>query len=57
MKLYQTLVTIDEVLEGLKPDGCHEVTIQVGPGGGPGAVVPIQAVVGGSEIGRNARCT
>ena len=51
VKVYQTLVTIDEVVEGLKPDMSAEVTIQVDPPKDPVLCVPIQAVVGGAEIG------
>ena len=51
VKVYQTLVTIDEVVEGLRPDMSAEVTIQIDPPKEPVLCVPIQAVVGGAEIG------
>jgi multidrug efflux pump subunit AcrA (membrane-fusion protein) len=51
VKVYQTLVTIDEELPGLKPDMSAEVTIQVDPGDDRVLAVPIQAVVGGAEAG------
>ncbi len=49
VKVYQTLVTIDEPVEGLKPDMSAEVTIQVDPPKEPVLCVPLQAVVGGTE--------
>lgn len=51
VKVYQTLVTIDEVVEGLKPDMSAEVTIQVDPPKEPVLAVPVQAIVGGAENG------
>lgn len=49
VKVYQTLVTIDEPVEGLKPDMSAEVTIQVDPPKEPVLCVPLQAVAGGAE--------
>lgn len=49
VKVYQTLVTIDETLDGLKPDMSTEVTIQVDPPKEAVLCVPLQAVVGGTE--------
>ncbi|HET6572189.1 MAG TPA: hypothetical protein VFG68_01195 [Fimbriiglobus sp.] len=49
VKVYQTLVTIDEPLEGLKPDMSAEVTIIVDPPKEPVLCVPLQAVAGGAE--------
>ena len=49
VKVYQTLVTIDETVEGLKPDMSAEVTIQVDPAKEDVLAVPVQAVVGGAE--------
>jgi multidrug efflux pump subunit AcrA (membrane-fusion protein) len=51
VKVYQTLVTIDEPIDGLKPDMSAEVTIQVDPPKEPVLAVPVQAVVGGAEGG------
>ena len=51
VKVYSTLVTIDESMDGLKPDMSAEVTIQVDPPKEAVLAVPIQAVVGGSEGG------
>ncbi|MBX9626548.1 MAG: hypothetical protein K2X82_22295 [Gemmataceae bacterium] len=50
VKLYDTLVLIDDPNPGLKPGGTAEVTIHVD--GMPDVLaVPIQAVVGGAELG------
>ena len=51
VKVYQTLVTIDESLDGLKPDMSAEVTIHVDDATTPVLAVPLQAVVGGTEGG------
>lgn len=51
VKVYQTLVTIDEAVEGLKPDMSAEVTIQIDPPKEAVLAVPLQAIVGGSEVG------
>ena len=62
VKLYQTLVTVDfEVLpdgtrkrianEQLKPDMTAEVTITVDTAKEPVLTVPVQAIIGGAEMG------
>jgi multidrug efflux pump subunit AcrA (membrane-fusion protein) len=52
VKLYPTIVSIDEGdMQGLKPDMSAEVTIQVDPAETKVLTVPIQAVVGGAELG------
>jgi multidrug efflux pump subunit AcrA (membrane-fusion protein) len=51
VKVYQTIVTIDESVEGLKPDMSSEVTILVDPPKEPVLAIPMQAVVGGAEAG------
>jgi len=55
VKVYQTLVTIDEIVDGLKPDMNAEVTIQIEPPKEPVLAVPIQAIVGGTEGGTKRR--
>src|SRR5262249_7943208 len=52
VKLYQTMVSIDESREGLKPGMSAEVTIYVEGTGEQVLTVPLQAVVGGAEMGR-----
>ncbi len=55
VKVYQTLVTVDESIDGLKPDMSAEVTIQVDPPQEPVLCVPIQSIVGGAEAGPKRR--
>src|SRR5262245_41797914 len=55
VKLYQTMVAIDESLEGLKPGMSAEVTIHVESSGEPVLTVPLQAIVGGAEMGRKRK--
>jgi HlyD family secretion protein len=50
VKVYQTLVQIDDVVSGLKPDMTAEVTIHI-DGLKDVMTVPLQAVVGGAELG------
>jgi len=51
VKLYSTLVLIDDDVEGLKPDMTAEVTIHVDAARQQVLAIPIQAVVGGTELG------
>jgi multidrug efflux pump subunit AcrA (membrane-fusion protein) len=51
VKLYQTMVAIDESLEGLKPDMSAEVIIHIDSTDQPVLAVPLQAIVGGTELG------
>jgi multidrug resistance efflux pump len=52
VKLYPTIVSIDEGdMQGLKPDMSAEVTVQVDPADTKVLTVPIQAIVGGAELG------
>lgn len=50
VKVYQTLVLIEQKVEGLKPDMTAEVTIHV-EGVRDALAIPIQAVIGGAELG------
>jgi HlyD family secretion protein len=50
VKVYQTLVQIDDVVPGLKPDMTAEVVIHI-DGLKDVLTVPLQAVVGGAELG------
>lgn len=50
-KVYETVVSIDESLDGLKPDMSAEVTIKVDAAEEPVLAVPLQAVIGGAEFG------
>jgi HlyD family secretion protein len=51
VKVYQTLVLLDESVEGLKPDMSAEVTIMVDSAKEAVLAIPLQAVVGGAEAG------
>src|SRR5262249_29786694 len=51
VKLYQTYVLIEEEVEGLKPDMTAEVTIHVDAAKEQVLAVPLQAVLGGAELG------
>src|SRR5204863_7297335 len=55
VKVYQTMVAIDESLDNLKPDMSAEVTIHVDTTGDPVLTVPLQAVIGGTELGRTRK--
>lgn len=51
VKLYQTYVLIEDEVEGLKPDMTAEVTIHVDAAKEQVLAVPLQAVIGGTELG------
>lgn len=52
VKLFPTVVSIDDTdVVGLKPDYSAEVTIKVDPGDAKVITVPLQAVVGTSDMG------
>ncbi len=55
VKTYQTMVSIDESLEGLKPGMSAEVTIHVDSTVDHVLTLPIQAIVGGVELGRHRK--
>ncbi|CAN5521025.1 hypothetical protein BH11PLA2_BH11PLA2_20330 [soil metagenome] len=51
VKTYQTLIVIEETVEGLRPDMNAEVTIHIEDTIEPVLAVPVQAIVGGPETG------
>jgi HlyD family secretion protein len=55
VKVYSTIVSIDESLPGLKPGMSAEVTIQVNSTIENVLAIPVQAVVGGAESGRTRK--
>jgi HlyD family secretion protein len=55
VKVYQTMISIDESLEGLKPGMSAEVTIHVESAGEHVLTVPLQAIYGGAEMGRTRK--
>jgi HlyD family secretion protein len=56
VKVYKTLVTIDESMEGLKPGMSAEVAIYAEETTDPVLVVPVQAVVGTISMGAERKC-
>jgi HlyD family secretion protein len=52
VKVYATKVVIDDEVEGLKPGMTAEVTIQIADALEHVLTVPIEAVVGGAEMGK-----
>jgi multidrug efflux pump subunit AcrA (membrane-fusion protein) len=56
VKVYQTLVAIDEPLEGLKPGMSAEVTILVEDSPTRSLTIPVQAIVGTPAMGKYRKC-
>jgi RND family efflux transporter MFP subunit len=56
VKVYQTIVSIDETVEGLRPGMSAEVTIEVGDPLDNVVAVPVHAIVGGTELGKYRKC-
>jgi multidrug efflux pump subunit AcrA (membrane-fusion protein) len=56
VKVYTTKVFIDDVVHGLKPGMSAEVTITVGAALENVITIPIQAIVGGVEMGKQRKC-
>jgi multidrug resistance efflux pump len=56
VKVYTTKVMIDRSLDGLKPGMSAEVTITVADALERVLTVPIQAIVGGAEMGKQRKC-
>src|SRR5262249_5884838 len=56
VKVYQTLVAIDEPLEGLKPGMSAEVTILVEDAVARALTVPVQAILGTPAMGKYRKC-
>jgi multidrug efflux pump subunit AcrA (membrane-fusion protein) len=56
VKTYQTMVAIDEEVDGLKPDMGAEVTIMLDEQVERGLTVPLQAIFGSVELGKKRKC-
>ncbi|HEY7428908.1 MAG TPA: hypothetical protein VH682_32050 [Gemmataceae bacterium] len=56
VKVYQTYIAIDETLEGIKPGMDAEVTIEVDSKPEPVLALPVQAILGGVEMGTKRKC-
>jgi len=56
VKMFQTLIAIDDSQPGLKPGMSAEVTIQIEDPITDALIIPVTAVVGGPELGRMRKC-
>jgi hypothetical protein len=56
VKVYPTVVAIDEALEGLKPGMDAEVTIYIDTYDIPVLSLPLQAVLGSADMGQKRKC-
>ena len=56
VKLYKTMVSVDDPMEGLKPGMSAEVTIYADESPTEVLVVPVQTVVGTISMGANRKC-
>jgi multidrug efflux pump subunit AcrA (membrane-fusion protein) len=56
VKVYQTMVAIDDPLDGLKPGMSAEVTIVVDTEQEPVLTLPLQAIIGSAELGKYRKC-
>jgi hypothetical protein len=56
VQVYQAIVSIDESIEGLKPDMSAEVTIYTDAHADHVLAIPLQAVVGTFDMGRTRKC-
>jgi multidrug efflux pump subunit AcrA (membrane-fusion protein) len=56
VKVYQTMVAVDEAVEGLKPGMSAEVTVIIDNKSDPVLTVPLQAIVGSVELGKERQC-
>jgi HlyD family secretion protein len=56
VRVYQTMISINEMVENLKPGMSAEVTILADEASAPVLVIPIQAVVGNLSMGSKRKC-
>lgn len=56
VKVYQTFVSVDESVDGLKPGMSAEVTIKIEGATDEVLALPLQAIVGGAELGPKRKC-
>jgi multidrug efflux pump subunit AcrA (membrane-fusion protein) len=56
VKVYQTYVSIDDYLDGLKPGMDAEVTIEVDSQPEPVLALPLQALLGSVDMGAKRKC-
>src|SRR5204862_3064800 len=55
VKVYQTMISIDESVDGLKPGMSAECTVQI-EGVEDVLALPLQAIIGGAELGPKRKC-
>lgn len=56
VKVYQTMVAIDEPVEGLRPGMSAQVTVFTDARSDEVLAIPVQAIVGAAELGRKRKC-
>lgn len=56
VKVYQTMIALDETMEGLKPGMSAEVTIAVDKVAENVLTIPVHAIVGSAEMGTTRKC-
>ena len=56
VKVYQTFVSVDESVDGLKPGMSAEVTIKIDGATEEVLALPLQAILGGAELGPKRKC-
>src|SRR5205823_3286030 len=56
VKVYQTMVAIDETIEGMKPGMSAEVTMLIDTSDKPTLVVPTEAIIGSVATGNKRQC-
>jgi multidrug efflux pump subunit AcrA (membrane-fusion protein) len=56
VKVYQTMVSIDEEIEGVRPGMSAEVTILTDAKAEDVLAIPVEAILGGSDMGRKRKC-
>lgn len=56
VKVYQTMVAIDEPVEGLRPGMSAQVTVFTDARSDDVVAIPVQAIVGAAELGRKRKC-
>jgi len=56
VKVYQTMVAIDEAVDGMKPGMSAEVTILVDASKEPSLLIPVEGILGKVDSGRHRQC-
>lgn len=56
VKVYQTMVSIDEEVDNVRPGMSAEVTILTDAKAEHVLAIPVEAIIGGSDLGRKRKC-